>query len=93
MQHAVKPAGLQDSYRTGTLAEMATLKAELLADNIKPTAIKLYTKDPGFKDLLMCVHHHNAIQHDATVIVKSKWAQPARDSAGSLSDYHLRQKC
>ena len=53
MQHAVRPAGLQDSHRTGIFAEMATLKDELLADNIKPTAIKLYTKDPDLKDLLM----------------------------------------
>ena len=53
MQHAVKPAGLQDSHRIGKLAEMATLKEELLADNIKPTAIKLYIKDPDLIDLLM----------------------------------------
>ena len=53
MQHAVEPAGLQNSHRTGILAEMAALKDELLADNIKPTAIKLYTKDPELIDLLM----------------------------------------
>ena len=49
----VKVPGLQDSHRAGILAEMATLKEELLADDSKPSGVKLFTKDPVFQELLM----------------------------------------
>ena len=46
------PQGLQDAQSVGTLAEMAMLQAELLADNIKHSAIKLFTKVPDLKEVL-----------------------------------------
>ena len=43
---------VQSAHRGFVLQEMAKLKEELLADNIKPVGIKLFTNDPELKELL-----------------------------------------
>ena len=44
--------GVQAAHRPAVLEEMAGLKKELLADNIKPVGIQLSTDDPELKRLL-----------------------------------------
>lgn len=53
MLNPIRPQGVQDSHRASILAEMATLKEELVADNVKPIGVKLFTNDPDLKELLM----------------------------------------
>ena len=52
MQNPEPLRALQHAHREGILAETAALEAELLADNVKPIGIKLYTEDPELKQLL-----------------------------------------
>ena len=52
MQNSEPPRAVQHAHREGILAEMTALKEELLADNVEPIGIKLYTDDPELKELL-----------------------------------------